>query len=565
VGGKVDGGVSSSTVSGVRVGQRVHSGHSFAGPVQRSVSDTTTTTTAKRTPPRYTTNTVVIEPICTLHSCRHCCKCHLRHNKTGYGRCMQTPRQPWPDCECAGKCEAGRCAQIECAGRQVVVDLTRSRSSSHRDDHRPSAVPVVSRTPTPSSSPTGARRAAGGVHADEAMCVGPQADARVSSTAAYRQPSTTVTDSGPAASTEVPRDSGAEAATRTAGGSGSVTRAATGVPANRRLPSALLDQLPSLSHQPRRLPTIADGRCSVAAVLLACGKIKDAHINKQGRQTIDAERRRLGRVMVGKWGEAEWIRRVPIHVRGAHMPYDNTDPSGIRRLSSHKLYHQLLTERAPTEWLDHGVFHLASAEYEVGVFVMYQADGGTWCCTRIGEQADRHIVLYQVCGHYEAVEYDELRQFPSDHEFIRHLSEFAARHPDYPYEEDTELETLAQQEQARTPADAADTARQPDSDAQSTPSLLVTLGAASARLNAGRAGLKQRGGSKAKRVIGLTGTAVEPSTVTSTTNELNGDGIKPLPALIAQVAEHGSLYERVSFHNQPQWRAATSRCGMHTD
>ena len=252
------------------------------------------------------------------------------------------------------------------------------------------------RIPTPSSSPTGARRAAGGVHADEAVCVGPQADARVSSSAAYRQPSTTVTDSGPAASTEVPRDSGAEAATRTAGGSGSVTRAATGVPANRRLPSALLDQLPSLSHQPRRLPTIADGRCSVAAVLLACGKIKDAHTNKQGRQTIDAERRRLGRVMVGKWGEAEWIRRVPIHVRGAHMPYDNTDPCGICRLSSHKLYHQLLTERAPTEWLDHGVFCLASAEYEVGVFVMYQADGGTWCCTRIGEQADRHIVLYQV-------------------------------------------------------------------------------------------------------------------------------------------------------------------------
>ena len=34
------------------------------------------------------------------------------------------------------------------------------------------------------------------------------------------------------------------------------------------------------------------------------------------------------------------------------------------------------------------------------------------------------------------------------------------------------------------------------------------------------------------------------------------DGIKQLPPLIAQVVEHGPLYERVSFHNQPQWRAA---------
>ena len=37
---------------------------------------------------------------------------------------------------------------------------------------------------------------------------------------------------------------------------------------------------------------------------------------------------------------------------------------------------------------------------------------------------------------------------------------------------------------------------------------------------------------------------------------LTGDRIRQLPLLIAQVAEHGPLYERVSFHNQPQWRAA---------
>ena len=65
------------------------------------------------------------------------------------------------------------------------------------------------------------------------------------------------------------------------------------MPINRRLPKAVLDELPSLSHQPRRLSVIADGRCSVASVLLACRMIDDAHINKRGEQTIDAERRRL--------------------------------------------------------------------------------------------------------------------------------------------------------------------------------------------------------------------------------------------------------------------------------
>ena len=34
------------------------------------------------------------------------------------------------------------------------------------------------------------------------------------------------------------------------------------------------------------------------------------------------------------------------------------------------------------------------------------------------------------------------------------------------------------------------------------------------------------------------------------------EGIRQLPPLIAQVAEHGPLYERVSFHNHAQWRAA---------
>ena len=65
--------------------------------------------------PRYANNTVIIEHICTEHTCTHCCSCHVRHpGKNGYDSCFMKPGQPWPDCRCQGRCEAGRCAQYEC-------------------------------------------------------------------------------------------------------------------------------------------------------------------------------------------------------------------------------------------------------------------------------------------------------------------------------------------------------------------------------------------------------------------------------------------------------------------
>ena len=110
VGGKEHGRVGESTDSGVRVGLTVHSGHAAVGPARRSASDSATSEPQPRPKDHSLTRfaTTVTELVCTLDSCTHCCTCHLRHNKTGYGRCMRTARQPWPDCECAGKCTAGR-------------------------------------------------------------------------------------------------------------------------------------------------------------------------------------------------------------------------------------------------------------------------------------------------------------------------------------------------------------------------------------------------------------------------------------------------------------------------
>ena len=65
---------------------------------------------------------------------------------------------------------------------------------------------------------------------------------------------------------------------------------------------------------------------------------------------------------------------------------------------------------------------------------------------------------------------------------------------------------------------------------------------------------KRRGKATAKRALDLSDSAAAAETAPA--NTLSGEGVKQLPPLIAQVAQHGPLYERVSFHNHPQWRAA---------
>ena len=305
MGGKMDGRVFCSADGVVHVGQRLLDVQPAVGPVHRSISDTTTTTSTRRRRRRNVRDVTVIEPVCTLQTCSHCCTCHLRHNSNGYGRCMKSASVPWPDCACVGKCPASRCGQPECVSNHIVIDLTDtgSHSQPHNDHHHSTDVSVVSHPSTLSSPLPGVRREAGGVHVDEKVCIGPQADTHSSSAAAYRQLSATVTDSVLVVSQAVSGSGEDETTAHTTGGSGgavhSPLRAAVGsVTVDRPLPPAVHDQLPSLLHQPRRLAVIADGHCSVASVLLARGVIPDVHITEQGRQTIDAERRQLGRAMV---------------------------------------------------------------------------------------------------------------------------------------------------------------------------------------------------------------------------------------------------------------------------
>ena len=116
MGGVDGGGVSTSTASDVRVGLTVHSGQQAAvGSARLSVSDTTTA------PGHIRFATTATEVVCTLACCTHCCACHLRHNKSGSGRCMRTARQPYSDCACADQRPAGCCGKLECAASVPVL------------------------------------------------------------------------------------------------------------------------------------------------------------------------------------------------------------------------------------------------------------------------------------------------------------------------------------------------------------------------------------------------------------------------------------------------------------
>ena len=394
--------------------------------------------------------------------------------------------------------------------------------------------PDVSAAPHPTIVPTpepGTRRAAGGVHAAEAACAGPQADTRTSVDAAYRQPSAAVSDSWLAASLVAGLDGVEEAAHTASNGDSINTETGAGVPVGHALPQAVLDQLPLLSHQPRRLPVIADGRCAVASVLLARGVIPDSHNTRDAKRTIDSARRRLGMSLATKWTEADWIRRVPLHLRRDRQECGPSNGKQPRR--SYSVYQQLLSRGKATEWLDHAVFHVASEEYNIGLLVIYNAGFSThtaWYCARIGAGRPRHAVLFQHRGHYECVEYDGLRLFPSDHTLVGKLEVMAAAHPAQLPEDDPELTAL---------------------EAQPSSAVIISPLAKRAVSRA-----RRLTSSTVSRKLDVHDRVAAAAAQVRPTGAHGVRGVERLPPTCARVAVHGPLYERVTFHNHQQWLCA---------
>jgi hypothetical protein len=263
---------------------------------------------------------------------------------------------------------------------------------------------------------------------------------------------------------------------------------ASGVPVDLPLDESVLARLPLSLSLPATPPT---GHCRWPKLGSRCPSCTrsdpDSHNTDNGRWVIDAERRGLGRSIVEEWTEADWVRRVPIHVRGAHMPYvTDSGRADTRRRSSRQRVHHQLTVEPPTTWLDYAVFRVASFEYDIGIFVIYSGGSSEWFCERIRANADRHILLYRARRHYECVEYDGQRLFLSDHAFVAAMSQFAAQHPAHPHEDDPELRAVEAQEEASVDATATVTvtevAEPPVADTPLKPRLLVMRKAASARL-----------------------------------------------------------------------------------
>ena len=233
-----------------------------------------------------------------------------------------------------------------------------------------------------------------------------------------------------------------------------------------RAPSRSL-QLPEfdgLPHTPHALYTLGGGRCSIAAPMLAMGRLPDSHANHHCQARIDAERIRLGESMQEPvWSEDKWIRTVPISLRmeRAQTGWHRDESKRTAPVTSYVALRQaLLDPAANQQWLELSVFYLVAELYDVGVFIvqMFAERGSKVTYFRhIQPSAKQHIIVYFADGHYQCVQYQQQRLFPSTHPFVQRLLHLCISHaPPVAQEADFDLQILA--ERAAQPPPAASVA-----------------------------------------------------------------------------------------------------------
>ena len=435
---------------------------------------------------------------------QHCCSCHIRHaakqQKGSYASCRYFKGSGIkidPDCECKGNCPPQQCGLPECMSSKLGAPadgIRRTRSHQRRQPTPPHTRPL---------------------HAEVAV---------------------------------------------------------------------LFADLDQTLH---RRKVIGDGRCSVASVLLALNIIQEQHEDDKSIQMIDNHRRELGQLMTSVWSEEAWVRMVPNELRGASIEWK----AGTMVRRSHEVYHKLLTQGNPKMWLDNCVFYLASVQYSVGIFVLYfttAISGNQIRCRRIGEENDRHIIIYQSSNHYECIQYNGVHIFPSTHELIIRMIQLSNGYPPQAaIEDDHELWAMREARPASPIRPAAPQPVLPLSgseqqahvaaedqiisktftariDESSTP---VHTDQPQTPVKAKRGNVKQRATSaKSRRTLNFTaGPEQDTTETTSAVSSVDSAPVPSAPAthaiyaappLVSQVADHGPLYEHVSFRNQPHWRAA---------
>ena len=187
----------------------------------------------------------------------------------------------------------------------------------------------------------------------------------------------------------------------------------------------------------------------------------------------------------------------------------HVDPSQrTAPLTSYVALRQALLDPAEnTQWLELSVFYLVAELYDVGVFIIQvSATRGSNITyfRHIRPTAMQHIAIYFANGHYQCVQYQQQRVFPSTHAFAQRLLHLCISHaPPVGPEADLDMQIVAE----RPP-----------------PALRLAT-------------LPQCGN------LSL-----------SSSNDALGDG---LPS-VAAIGAHPPLYNVVSFRNVPMWVGANT-------
>jgi len=309
-----------------------------------------------------------------------------------------------------------------------------------------------------------------------------------------------------------------------------------------------------------QMEVIADGRCSVASILLALKLIPTRHVNNKERATIDAARVDIGRSM-DQWTEDQWISEVPVSLR-----MSASKELGRVSGSSFANYRQLLTFASPTTWLDHSIFYLASRHYQVGIIIVVQAKGLVpWYCRLIGSHHDNQIVLYHKnANHYVCIQLDNTRVFPSSHPIIARLVDLNRTHPPKSFKEN-DLDTAQRDKKPRQTASPPSLS--PPEDSSPEPPLVQTSAEADSSVIPPFSDTPRRRGRPKGSKNKAPSKKNQPAPTVKPQPEIQPPRIIPSlrhpPSIISssshatltvkEIAQHGQLFDHISFTNIPQW------------
>ena len=199
------------------------------------------------------------------------------------------------------------------------------------------------------------------------------------------------------------------------------------------------------------LKVIADGRCSVASVLLALGFIPLEHNTPEDICTIDQGRYALGSSLHSTlWkGEREWIEVVPVELRMPNAILKDVEGKRNRPVLDQSSYYalpaSLTNKKRATQWLDHSVHYLASRMHSVGIIIVVATKNNNvpLSCRLIGSHHNHHIVLLHSGYHYECVRWRGETVFPSSHALVQRLVDLNMTNPPTSfYEDDLERQHL---------------------------------------------------------------------------------------------------------------------------